>query len=141
MDSWKITVIYSFVIWATITDIRSRNISNRLVVIFLLLGILLHILDRTWVELILSFSIATVFSLLIYKLEMFGGGDLKLLIALSVFSSLDWTFGAFFYSLVSALPLFLFYMIKKKTWKPSIPYAVAILIGIIWQHIDPLIKG
>lgn len=69
---------------------------------------------------------------------MFGGGDLKLFIALSVFSGLDWTFGVFFYSLLVALPLFAYYMIKDKTWKPCVPYAVAIFGGVIWQNISPL---
>lgn len=139
VEIWQISLIYFFVVWATITDIKTRDISNRLVGIFLMAGIGVHLSHGTWVDLILSFSISSVLGLLLYRLGMYGGGDLKLLISLAVFSGLTWTFGVFFYSLIAALPLFAFYIIKDRIWKPSVPYAVAILAGVIWQHINPIL--
>nr|WP_245203706.1 A24 family peptidase [Ammoniphilus resinae] len=134
-------VVYFFVTWAAITDIKTRNISNRLTGSFLITGIGVNLIYGTWSGLFISFSISFIPALFLYKLGIYGGGDLKFFIALAVFSGLGWSFGVFFYSLIAALPLFLIYIIKERMWKPSVPYAVAIFVGIIWQHIDPMIKG
>lgn len=88
---------------------------------------------------IISVVIVTITALILFKIDMYGGGDLKLLIASTSLMGLEWVFGVFFYSLIIALPLFAYYMIKDKTWKPCIPYAVAILGGVIWQNLSPLI--
>lgn len=139
MVTWQLVVIYFFVSWAVVTDIWKREISNFLVGNLFLIGILTNVFAGTWLFMIVSVMIATIIALILFKIGMYGGGDLKLLIALASFVGLGWVFGVFFYSLIIALPLFAFYMLKDRTWKPCTPYAVAILGGVIWQNLSPLI--
>lgn len=134
-------IVYFFSIWAVITDIRSRRISNRLVILFLLAGMAVNAAKGLWSGMLVAFLVAAGISLLLYRINesMFGAGDYKFYIALAVLTGLKWSFGAFFYSLLVALPVFAFYMLKDGTKNPSIPYAVPFLGGIIWQQMSPLI--
>lgn len=69
-----------------------------------------------------------------YRSKVLGGGVLKLLWGLALAGGPLYGLAVFYDSLLAALPLFLFYMLKEKTSKPSIPYAVAILAGVLLVH-------
>lgn len=139
METWQLVIAYIFVVWAVVTDIQKREISNVLTGGFLLLGIALSIYNHTLLFMIISVVVTTAIALLLFKMGMFGGGDLKLFIALAAFTGIEWTFSIFFYSLIVSLPLFAFYMIKERTRKPCVPYAIAILGGLAWENISPLL--
>ncbi|WP_047153683.1 prepilin peptidase [Aneurinibacillus tyrosinisolvens] len=138
METFHLLVIIAFTLWAVITDIIKREISNRLVAIFLAYGVIYQVVEGNYVSIIVSLIVTYLISLILFRFNVFGGGDLKFFIALAVCRGLTWTFSAFYYSLIVALPLFAFYMIKTRTWSPSVPYAVAIMGGILWQNYSPL---
>jgi len=69
---------------------------------------------------------------LFYRLRVFGGVDLKLLLGLALIGGPLYGLAVFYASLLAALPLFLVYMIKGKVTKPQVPYAIAILAGVLW---------
>ncbi|MCF8010890.1 MAG: prepilin peptidase [Clostridiales bacterium] len=62
---------------------------------------------------------------------MLGGGDLKLLLGITLWGGVKYGLLVFYFSLVSALPLFVFYIIKQKKWRASVPYAIAIVCGTV----------
>ena len=138
MEVFHQLVILSLTVWAVITDILKREISNRLVAIFLTYGVLYQVIQGNYISMVISIIITYLISLILFRFNVFGGGDLKFFIALAVCTGLTWTFSAFYYSLIVALPLFAFYMIKTRSWSPSVPYAIAILGGIVWQNFSPL---
>ncbi|MED4728633.1 A24 family peptidase [Aneurinibacillus migulanus] len=138
METIHLLVILSFTLWAVVTDILKREISNRLIVIFLAYGVLYQLIQGNFLSIIISLVVTYVISLVLFRFSVFGGGDLKFFIALSVCTGLSWTFSVFYYSLLTALPLFAFYMIKTRSWSPSVPYAVAILGGVLCQNYWPL---
>lgn len=139
MQTLQLVVILGGLVWAVATDIYYREISDVLCGMLFILGFVYQFMIGSWQEAILSFAITFLVSLLLFRLEVFGGGDLKLFIALAVFGGLPWCFRVFYYSLLAALPLFAVYVVKERNWKPSVPYAVAILGGAILEQFHPLL--
>lgn len=141
IQNWQIIIIYLAVVGAVITDIKKREISDLLCLVLLSFGLIYQIVMGNWLVAIATLGLSFLFSLFLFQIGMFGGGDLKLFIALAVFAGLKFCFGVFFYSLLASLPLFAFYMIKERRRKPNVPYAVAILFGVILEQINPFILG
>lgn len=141
MQTWQLIVIFSGLIWAVVTDVHYREISNVLCGMLLILGLFYQLSVGSWREAIFAFVLTFLVSLFLFRFEVFGGGDLKLFITLALFGGLPWCFSVFYYSLLVALPLFAIYIVKEKNWKPSVPYAVAILGGAILEQFHPLLVG
>ncbi len=80
-----------FLIIATISDIKSREVSNKLILVFLVFGFVFKIMygvvskntSIIW-SMLLSVTIAFVFFYILWELGVIAGGDLKLFLVLAV---------------------------------------------------------
>jgi len=115
-------------------DIRTREVPDWITVTLILAGTVFSLIHRgLWLTagiLLIGCACCELF----YRLKAFGGGDLKLLLGLAVMGGPLYGLAVFHASLMAALPLFLIYIIKDKTKKPNVPYAVAILAGVLWVY-------
>ena len=117
-------------------DIKKRTISNKLILILFLGGMAQNIIfyePFLWLQTIKSFLLALVLWVPLFYLRVFGGGDVKLLIALSLFFPIGILLKIYFYISLAGGIQALFLIISKKTQKKC-PYGVAILMGygIYW---------
>jgi prepilin peptidase CpaA len=126
---------------AVVYDCKYRVIPDWLVLPYMVLGLAISLVQHGLIILAV-FLAGFLLCEVLFRLGVFGGGDLKLLLGLAAVEGLYFCFWAFYFSLLASLPLFAFYMIKEKTWKVKVPYAVAILAGVIaaihWEGIFKL---
>jgi len=125
-------------------DCKYRTIPDWLVLPYLVLGLVLSLAQHGFILLAIFIAGFLVCEVL-FRLGVFGGGDLKLLLGLAAVEGLSFCLRAFYFSLLASLPLFVFYMIKEKSRKVKVPYAVAILVNSkrIWakyKKTQPLLK-
>lgn len=111
------------------TDIKTRRISNKLMMLSFISGIILNIAYKSYIYI--------PFSLILFVILLFspikGGGDVKLLSIASLYIRQD--LGSFFYILACiCLIIFMYFKIKNKR-KISIPLAPYILIAFILNFI------
>ncbi len=115
-------------------DVKTREIPDWITLTLILSGTIFSLANRGfWLTAGILF-LGSIFCELFYYFKVFGGGDLKLLLGLLLAGGPFYSLAVFYVSLLAALPLFLIYMLKEKTRKPSVPYAVAILFGVLWLY-------
>jgi len=112
-------------------DLRTREIPDWITMPLILAGIVFSLVERGLGVTAGTLFIGGALAELLYHQKVFGGGDLKLLLGLTLTGGPLYGLAVFYGSLLAALPLFLFYMLKEKTRKPDVPYAVAILAGLL----------
>lgn len=118
---------------AAIYDLKTRLIPDWITIPYLLLGLAFSLAQHGLSALVIFIALFLLCEI-VYRLNVFGGGDLKLLLGIAFFGGLKFGFLVFYFSLLAALPLFLVYMLKEKSRTVSVPYAVAILAGVILGH-------
>jgi Flp pilus assembly protein protease CpaA len=143
-----------FLIISVISDLRSKKISNQMIISFFVIGLIIQVMlsgfSGLWIS-ASSFAAAFTLGLPFYLMRMFGGGDFKLLMAISVL--LQWQvvaatilisfiwgalLGVLQVALKGQLPLFfsnLFAVVKRKPVSENtlhmIPFSVAIFFGCL----------
>jgi len=115
-------------------DIKTRKIPDWITLTLILAGIIFSLVDRGFWLTAATLFLGSILCELFYRLKTFGGGDLKLLLGLALIGGPLYGLAVFYVSLLAALPLFLVYMIKDKRIKPNVPYAIAILSGVLWVY-------
>ncbi|MFZ5944036.1 MAG: prepilin peptidase [Bacillota bacterium] len=115
-------------------DIKTRKIPDWITLTLILAGIIFSLVDRGFWLTAATLFLGSILCELFYRLKTFGGGDLKLLLGLALIGGPLYGLAVFYASLLAALPLFLVYMIKDKMTKPNVPYALAILSGVLWVY-------
>ncbi|CAH0529491.1 A24 family peptidase [Vibrio hippocampi] len=123
--------------WVSLSDIRARIISNRLVLITLFISLLLSLISPFLLTAhIYSVLCAVALSLALYVLRVMGGGDVKLIVALSLAIPVDALAGTLLLTTLVGGALSLFYLVKYRVFKlvsvemgESVPYGVAIAAG------------
>lgn len=113
-------------------DIKTREIPDWITFTLILAGIIFSLVDRGFWLTVATVLTGSILCELFYRLRVFGGGDLKLLLGLAMIGGPFYGLAVFYASLLAALPLFLFYMVKDRIIKPNVPYAIAILAGVLW---------
>lgn len=142
-----IGLVLSFVfLQISYEDVKTRTISNRLVMQVLFLSVAYAVLESLasgqWVGHLLAFLIILGPSLILFATGLWGGGDAKLLIAVSPLA-VPHTLLVFLF-LISAAGLFQAIMIiiqrrlrSHANYRPGMPYGVAICGGsFIYLSID-----
>lgn len=115
-------------------DVRAREVPDWITLPLILAGIVFSLVERGFLVTGGTLLIGGALAELLYRYKVFGGGDLKLLLGLALVGGPLYGLAVLYGSLLAALPLFLFYMLKRRTSKPSVPYAVAILAGLLMVH-------
>jgi len=137
-------------VWAATTDIRSREISNRLNAAIALAAPIFWWASglSPWPDVALQLGVAlTAFALLagLFALGLMGGGDVKLLTALAL-----WIEPMAFMQLLiimalagGALTIILggWHVLRRQKERLAIPYGVAIAFGGLWVLYPRLIAG
>lgn len=115
-------------------DVKTRKIPDWITLTLILSGIIFSLANRGFWFTVGILFLGSIFCELLYYFKVFGGGDLKLFLGLLLAGGPFYGLAVFYVSLLAALPLFLYYMLKEKTRKPSVPYAVAILVAVLWLY-------
>ncbi|SFR11750.1 A24 family peptidase [Desulfoscipio geothermicus] len=121
---------------ASVYDLRLRIIPDWLTLPYLVLGLALSLARHGLFYTLVVFAVGFLLCELFFRANVFGGGDLKLFMGIALVDGVQFGFWVFFYSLIASLPLFAYYILKKKTWKVDVPYAVAIFAGLILAHCE-----
>ncbi|MBO8169093.1 MAG: prepilin peptidase [Thermoanaerobacteraceae bacterium] len=116
-------------------DLKWREIPDWITIPYLFAGIgcslsRLGVLNTIMLVLILFLTAEMLFAF-----NVFGGGDLKLMIGVILFQGLTFGLQVIFWSLIIFIPLALFYAVKERNSKASVPYAVAILAGAVVPYL------
>ncbi len=129
---WLIIMMMGLI--STLTDIKKRVIPNWLTAGGFVAGVIVHIpaFSLQWLGGVLVWGAA---SFLVWRLNMFGGGDSKFFIACASVMGGTWTLIFLMYSAISSLPLLLFYMVREQRWRIRIPYAPAMFAAAVWLFI------
>lgn len=113
-------------------DAKTREIPDWITLTLILAGIVFSLVDRGLGLTAGTLFLGSILCELCYRLNALGGGDLKLLLGLALTGGPLYGLAVFYASLLAALPLFFFYMVKDKMTNPRVPYAIAILAGVLW---------
>jgi len=142
-------VVFVELVVAVYFDLTTAKFPNKFFIIFLLLNIFLVLLLNGFAGLtvgLLTFAVAVLLMTPIYMIKMLGGGDIKLILALSPMLLLDEFIGFLMMSFVwagvfgllrtaiggnaRALLINTFFLTKKVTVATErIPFTVGILLG------------
>lgn len=113
--------ILLILIFASITDIRTRTVSNK--VCFLIAMCSLSCLS---LEKLFGFVFAIIILIIAAITDEMGGGDVKIIAALSLFLGMEGMLVMLFFA---ALPMLIFYVVirlvkgrKTNKWLPFIPF-------------------
>lgn len=93
----------AFLVWASVSDIRTKRIPNVLTLSTLVLGLLLHTITDGWSGALYSgWGIAAGFvpAVILYALRAIGAGDVKLFAALGAWMGAAFTWQTFLYSIL-----------------------------------------
>ena len=118
---------------AVYTDARSRVISNRLTLPAMICGVLLQGLTRGPEGLVYALQGAVLGLLVLLIPVLLGGmgaGDAKLLAAVGSLAGPGITGGTFFFSVLLAGGLGLWFYFARG-WRKGLPYAPCILLGLV----------
>jgi len=116
----------------SITDIRSRIISNRIVLLLLITIILLSLLKYQTIFLIPALC-ALAIGFLIFTLGIMGAGDIKLISVLMLSIPDNEIISVFFFTAFAGLLLIVvgWLFFRKSIKQNGLPYGVAISFGFI----------
>ena len=121
----------SALLWATITDLRKREIPNGIPLLVLGAAVVAKLSGWhpvTWVELLGGLAAGFACGALLFRLGGFGGGDVKLLGALG--AALGW--GAMVpFLLATGILGGLFALLAKRRGETEIAYAPVMLAGLL----------
>lgn len=130
---------------AVVTDFRERRISNRLMALGLVIGLILRILGEGGIGIVhflVNISIPVILLFLLFQLRALGAGDIKLFSVVGGFLELRQLFAvmivAFIAASVIGLGKLLYHRLsakKKDGNKTLIHFSLAILIGyvvVVW---------
>lgn len=102
-------IIVIFIGLCSLVDIKKQKIPNYLIIIFSLIGIYLK-----EYSFIINFLISILLLFILYKVEVFGAGDIKLIAVISGYLGLKHSMIIGFLSLFMASFYALFYLLKNK---------------------------
>lgn len=116
----------------SISDIRSRIISNRIVLLLLVVIIPLSLLKYQTVFIFPALCALTV-GFLLFMLNVIGAGDVKLITVLMLMVPNDEIFPFFFFTTFAGLGLIIigWLFFRKSIKENGLPYGVAISLGFI----------
>jgi prepilin peptidase CpaA len=126
---------------AVFFDIRKRIIPNWLTIPAFLIVLVIEVYIFTlpeFIQILQTLFVATILFLTLFYLQIFGGGDVKLLLVIACtvapFEFLRILFFIFLFGGIQAiLTMFYLKIIKKKeVSKITIPYGIAIFLGYGW---------
>lgn len=115
-------------------DVWTREVPDWITLPLIVAGTIFSLVERGFLVTGGTLIIGGALAELLYRYKVFGGGDLKLLLGLAACGGPLYGLAIFYASLLAALPLFLFYTLKERISMPSVPYAVAILAGVLLVH-------
>lgn len=125
-------ILYIYLILCTITDIRTRRINLKLCILFLSLGIFVHIFFIKPDILILIYNLIPGIFLLIISLltkGAVGSGDAVIFIIMAFYMDSTLILTILFFSLLAASIFSIILLIKKYSRKYSLPFAPFITVG------------
>ncbi|MBN6065603.1 prepilin peptidase [Aggregatibacter actinomycetemcomitans] len=129
-----ILVIITFLLLITlsITDIRSRIISNRIVLLLLIITIPLSLLKYQTIFIVPALC-ALAIGFLLFTLNVIGAGDVKLIAVLMLMIPNDEIFPFFFFTTFAGLGLIIigWLFFRKSIKENGLPYGVAISLGFM----------
>ena len=116
----------------SISDIRSRIISNRIVLLLLVVIIPLSLLKYQTVFIFPALCALTV-GFLLFMLNVIGAGDVKLITVFMLMVQNDEIFPFFFFTTFAGLGLIIigWLFFRKSIKENGLPYGVAISLGFI----------
>ena len=134
--NWLINVLvvitFLLLLRLSISDIRSRIISNRIVLLLLVVIIPLSLLKYQTVCIFPALCALTV-GFLLFMLNVIGAGDVKLITVLMLMVPNDEIFPFFFFTTFAGLGLIIigWLFFRKSIKENGLPYGVAISLGFI----------
>jgi tadV len=116
----------------SISDIRSRIISNRILLLLLIVAIPLSLLKYQTVFIVPALCTLTI-GFLLFMLNIIGAGDVKLITVLMLMVPNDEIFPFFFFTTFAGLGLIIigWLFFRKSIKENGLPYGVAISLGFI----------
>lgn len=121
---------YILLLYSCYTDITSRTIKNKIVIIVAVLSILIGVIQYNIPEIILPLLILFI-GMILSALGFFGAGDVKLIFALSLSLSntliTQFIFMTAIAGLIVVIPILIAGLYNKK--KITVPYGLAISLG------------
>ena len=137
-------VLFLFLCFVSLSDIKIQKIPDIYIFIILLLGVIINykfhcITLKSIVLGCLSIGGFMIISAIIWN-GCFGGGDIKLMIVSSVFLGFKYTWKAFSVGVIFALPYALWLLLKENSDR-HFPIGPYLSIGIFIQTIMIVYKG
>ncbi|RDE68935.1 flp operon protein B [Aggregatibacter segnis] len=127
-----VTIAFVLLLILSISDIRSRIISNRTILLLLVVIIPLSLLKYQTVFIFPALCALTV-GFLLFMLNVIGAGDVKLITVLMLMIPNDEIFPFFFFTTFAGLGLIIigWLFFRKSIKENGLPYGVAISLGFI----------
>lgn len=128
----KTIILLLLCLVASYTDIKQSTIPNRLVFVAGITGLVLNIIGWTFIDAtgiriqLINIGLVWLISILLYALQIWAGGDAKLMMAIALLFPCELYFNGFYYSLPSLIHILVFAFIISYCFLivDSIYYAV-----------------
>lgn len=127
-----VTIAFFLLVILSISDVRSRIISNRIILLLLVVIIPLSLLKYQTVFIVPALCTLTI-GFLLFMLNIIGAGDVKLITVLMLMVPNDEIFPFFFFTTFAGLGLIIigWLFFRKSIKENGLPYGVAISLGFI----------
>ncbi len=127
-----VTIAFFLLVILSISDVRSRIISNRTILLLLVVIIPLSLLKYQTVFIVPALCTLTI-GFLLFMLNIIGAGDVKLITVLMLMVPNDEIFPFFFFTTFAGLGLIIigWLFFRKSIKENGLPYGVAISLGFI----------
>ena len=127
-----VTIAFFLLVILSISDVRSRIISNRIILLLLVVIIPLSLLKYQTVFIVPALCTLTI-GFLLFMLNIIGAGDVKLITVLMLMVPNDEIFPFFFFTTFAGLGLIIigWLFFRKSIKENGLPYGVAISLGFV----------
>ncbi len=134
MNLLLIGIILLMLCYISFTDMKRREIDNIPIVIIFLLSIFVGIFVTDSISILIPTTILVV-GIILSSLNLLGGGDVKLLFALTVGLSSEMIYHLFILTSFAGIPVaiiaWVVHKFKKSQGRCEVPYGLAISLGYI----------
>lgn len=123
-------LIMTFLFLAVISDIRTRKIKNRIVLAFILVGLLANLFENGWTGILdslwgITFPVMVLFPL--FLLKMLGAGDIKCFSAIGAIMGAEFVTYSMIYSFIAGGVIALIIMALNKNALQRFGYLISYL--------------
>lgn len=139
MNLFLFSLLILMLCYVSFTDMKRREIDHIPLAIILILSIFIGLLVTHNINIIVPIAILVI-GIILSCFNLIGGGDVKLLVALTIGLTNDMVLNLFILMSFAGVPVaiiaYIIHKVKKKSGSCEVPYGLAISFGYVFMLLN-----